>query len=836
MATTRRLRLSNAATRTATLAIVAVMSACATAGTDAVSVQPNPPAATTSKPATTFHFVPSDTTESPTASNTSGSTVSGDAEGQGDSVPDDTGTPPTTVPQRPAASPTATPDGAVQGGGELDSDDRPGTVEPDDGADPVDGTPVEQEDTEVSSGRQVTNNEDGSVQITGNGDAWNTVELGEGEWTARSSVTGNDGAWFVVRLLGSSESATSSCWNDGRGVLLADVSTAEGLFDSTLPITIDDRPDAWCEPGSFTVLVFAVGSWTVTLVNHRTDDAKPPPAATATGDMRFTQVSVGRNHACAVTTEQAVTCWGRGTYGKATPPLQEFRQVAAADSSTCGLTSNGTIRCWGDGYWGQTAAPDGIFVQINFSCGLGADGSVTCWRGHASAATATDFRLKQLAPRGPCGITAEGAVACSYGLPTNQTDEPVEGAYSHMGDLCGTRTDGSVFCWGAVSPDSTRPLTDDSFLSTSDLCGITTEGAIRCWGTGQYGRANRPEEAPEGTYTQLDAGDSHSCAVTTEGTVRCWGEGYEATTPPADEDFVSVAVGDPHACGITANRELRCWGYDYRGDAPSVEGWRAPGFGGLPSGEFTQVSVGLGGWDDLSCAVRADGSVACWTYSGPEEDIQLGAGRKAADVSVGTQLVCAWFADGGAECTRKPEYEGYTSGSYSTLCVMFANGGGECSPSDGIAEGFDSSETFSDWSTGWNRGCGVRSGGTISCWGDEDDWPADPAGSDFVQVSAGLQQSCALRSDGGLVCWHPLTRALAEAETQIPESPPDGAYAQVSMGANYGCALGTDGEIRCWGAGLLGRAEPPPGPFASVAVGFEYACGVRPSGRIECWA
>ncbi|MCY4666487.1 MAG: RCC1 domain-containing protein [Rhodococcus sp.] len=370
--------------------------------------------------------------------------------------------------------------------------------------------------------------------------------------------------------------------------------------------------------------VDSVGPWTLTLFRHLAADSIPPRVETATSELPFTQVSVGRDHACALAVERTVTCWGRGTWGKATPPDGEFVHVAAGDSHTCGLTVEGTVRCWGDGYYGQTAVPDGEFVQTTASCALRADGSFACWGRFGVLESPPEIRIEELADvrmeqfgdGSWCGIRADNSVICWYErelfgeAPTLVfVEDLVPGTFTHLGDRCGTRTDGSVTCWYARNPDSTHPLSDDAFTSTSDLCGITTEGEIRCWGSGQYGHANRPEEAPEGNYTQVAGGSFHACAIAVDDKVRCWGDGYEATPSPAEGDFVSVSVGDPHACGITVERELRCWGYDFRGEAPAVEGWRAPAFGGLPLGEFSHVSVGIGGWDDLSCAVRMN---AAW--------------------------------------------------------------------------------------------------------------------------------------------------------------------------------------------------------------------------------
>ena len=66
--------------------------------------------------------------------------------------------------------------------------------------------------------------------------------------------------------------------------------------------------------------------------------------------------------------------------------------------------------------------------------------------------------------------------------------------------------------------------------------------------------------------------------------------------------------------------------------------------------------------------------------------------------------------------------------------------------------------SFVSVSAGWVHTCGVRSNGSVACWGS-DYWDGDyagratpPAGS-FVSVSAGLAHTCGVRSNGSVACW-----------------------------------------------------------------------------------
>ena len=57
-------------------------------------------------------------------------------------------------------------------------------------------------------------------------------------------------------------------------------------------------------------------------------------------------------------------------------------------------------------------------------------------------------------------------------------------------------------------------------------------------------------------------------------------------------------------------------------------------------------------------------------------------------------------------------------------------------------------------SVGGSHSCGLRTDGSVVCWGRNDLGQANaPQGVSLSQVSAGLRHSCGLRTDGRVVCW-----------------------------------------------------------------------------------
>ncbi len=132
-------------------------------------------------------------------------------------------------------------------------------------------------------------------------------------------------------------------------------------------------------------------------------------------------------------------------------------------------------------------------------------------------------------------------------------------------------------------------------------------------------------------------------------------------------------------------------------------------------------------------------------------------------------------------------------------------------------------------SAGKEYTCGIRSDGTLACWGEEGASPLDdiPPGT-FTQVSAGQEHACALREDGSLACWG--------YDYDGQATPPDGAFLQVSAGDYHTCAIQADGGVACWGDDSGGQLDGiPSGAFVEISAGGGHTCGIRDTGELACW-
>jgi alpha-tubulin suppressor-like RCC1 family protein len=71
----------------------------------------------------------------------------------------------------------------------------------------------------------------------------------------------------------------------------------------------------------------------------------------------FIQVDTALSHVCALTSVNAITCWGTDGIGQATPPAGLFSQVTSGLAHACVLGVDHVVVCWGDDAKGQASPP-----------------------------------------------------------------------------------------------------------------------------------------------------------------------------------------------------------------------------------------------------------------------------------------------------------------------------------------------------------------------------------------------------------------------------------------------------------------------------------------------
>lgn len=120
-------------------------------------------------------------------------------------------------------------------------------------------------------------------------------------------------------------------------------------------------------------------------------------------ETEFTSIGLGFNFGCGVTMSGLIECWGDGqpsrammdwgggpeenTFEDPTDPPSggNFYDIAVGDWHACALTQDGQVLCWGDNSEFQLEHPsiqfDEIFAVHQYTCGVDMNGRVHCWGG-----------------------------------------------------------------------------------------------------------------------------------------------------------------------------------------------------------------------------------------------------------------------------------------------------------------------------------------------------------------------------------------------------------------------------------------------------------------------
>ena len=319
-----------------------------------------------------------------------------------------------------------------------------------------------------------------------------------------------------------------------------------------------------------------------------------PPLIAVDLDARATTVALGDAHACAISEDETVHCWGENGFG----------QLGLGDRSNRGDDPKELGSALRPVDLGSTRAPLALALGDRHSCVLLEGGRIRCW----GANEAGQLGLGDRATRG---------------------DDPGE-----LGDQ--------------LAPVDLGPEAVAVALAAgaNHTCALLAGGVVKCWGSNEFGQLGLGDTEARGdapgelgaalsavelgsAATAIAAGRNHSCAVLSNGSVVCWGmngarqlgledglsRGTDTTLSLEPVPFAeglsvrAVAAGASHTCAISSDGAVRCFGLDFFG------------------------ALGLAADETMSGAP--------FDFGNKGRGVALGAGRSVIELSAGIDFTCA---------------------------------------------------------------------------------------------------------------------------------------------------------------------------------------------------
>lgn len=274
------------------------------------------------------------------------------------------------------------------------------------------------------------------------------------------------------------------------------------------------------------------------------------------------------------------------------------------------------------------------------------------------------------------------------------------------------------------------------------------------------------------------------------------------------QQVVQVSAGGDHTCVLTTTGAVKCWGAN-TGDGTTTPHATAVSVLGLPS---TVAAIAAGG--SHTCALTTAGGVLCW---GANTLGQLGDGTTVSK------------------------------------------------PTPVAVQGLD--QGVAALAAGSAHTCAVLIGGSVKCWGFNEDGqlgdgtsvnknvPTAVTGlnSAVIAMAAGVTHTCALTVDGSVKCWGYQAAGLGDGITTDKRAPVavsglESGVIALAAGAEHTCALMTSHVVKCWGSNRFGTlgdgttvdkstpvdVQSLPDVTALVA-GDQHTCALTAAATAYCW-
>lgn len=304
-----------------------------------------------------------------------------------------------------------------------------------------------------------------------------------------------------------------------------------------------------------------------------------------------------------------------GAAADAHPSTDAAAPACTPGEVRCGSSGNrqrcGDARTWTDESYVCTVKLAGS-SDNDVMCALKADGTINCWatgpvdgfsyqQGAMLRARAPQVRWRDIAVSdgqgSVCGLDMSGAMACwstIYDQPPPVLSGTFKALVTSIYGTCGVSHPGGTLVCSSTGllPDAVNGPYAQITLASDSVYGLTEDGALHA---PSYVKA----ALPPGPFRELVSNNQLACVIDFEGRISCYSGDAASPPPPADLGFRGVALDYhyQHACAIKADGTLTCW--TVRAGAPDLT---------PPAGRFVQIAAEFRGM----CAIAVDGTTACW--------------------------------------------------------------------------------------------------------------------------------------------------------------------------------------------------------------------------------
>jgi alpha-tubulin suppressor-like RCC1 family protein len=329
-----------------------------------------------------------------------------------------------------------------------------------------------------------------------------------------------------------------------------------------------------------------------------------------------------------------------------------------------------------------------------------------------------------------------------------------------------------------------------------------------------------------------------------------------------------VSVGSTHACAVMGDGTARCWGEDAFGQLGDGQPTSIESVPRLVAGLVDVKAVAAGA--SYTCALKADGTVACW---GGNVACQIGEGCALAGIAgdQGSALnvlspTAVTGLTGPATAIQASALGGDDPLGFT--CALLSDGTIACWGENLLGLGSDpNSEAIAPtavpgvagavaMAVGGTFGCDLQSNGLVACWGlgplgqpgtAASSYSATPVAvpglTGVKAIAAGWFHACALLDGGTVACWGDNSSGQLGDGTQSSSPTPVtvsnlGHAVAIATTAYSTCAVIVDGSLQCWGVdleNLIPSAVPGVSGSSTVSVAELSTCAVVTGGQIRCW-